>query len=389
MSALGPGPLAGLRVVDFTRVLAGPYATMLLADLGADVVKIEHHGAGDDTRAWGPHWVEGLSSYYQSVNRNKTSFACDLKSSGDRHAVRELCDEADVVMENFRTGTMDVFGLGPATLLAARPELVYCSLTGFGSGPGASLSGYDSIVQAISGLMSVTGAEETGPTKVGLAVVDIVAGLHLVAGVLAAVRHRDRTGVGQHVEVNLLSSALSAMTYHATAVANGGDVPVQLGNRHPSIAPSDVLECSDGSLMLAVGNDGQFVALCKLLDRTYLADDPRFETNVARLTNADELRAQLAPAIAGWRTAELAALLDAAGVPSAPICSVDAAMDRASVLGLDPVVSMTRADGSVSQQIRNPVRLSASPATYRTAPQRWSDVPRITHWKKEKKSWLS
>ena len=389
MSAQCDGPLAGVRVVDFTRVLAGPYATMLLADMGADVVKIERSGTGDDTRGWGPHWADDLSSYYQSVNRNKTSMACDLKSPTDQRAVRALCDRADVVVENFRTGTMDGFGLGPRDMLGARPDLVYCSLTGFGSGPGAALSGYDSIVQAISGLMSVTGPRDDEPAKVGLAVVDIIAGLHVVVGVLAALRHRDHTGVGQHVEVNLLSSALSAMTYHATAVANGGEVPARLGNRHPSIAPSDVLPTIDAAVMLAVGNDGQFRSLCRLLDRAHLADDVRFATNAARLRHADELRSLLGTAIAGWRVADLVAALDAAGVPSAPIHDTSTALDRAAQLGLDPVVPILRRDGSVSRQIRNPVGFSATPPTYRTAPQLWSDVPRVTHWKEEKASWLS
>lgn len=383
------GPLSGLRVLDFTRVLAGPYATMLLADLGADVVKIEHHDSGDDTRAWGPHWKDGLSSYYESVNRNKTSFSCDLKSEQDFDAVRQLCNGADVVMENFRSGTMASLGLGAEALRESNPGLVYCSLTGFGSTLGADLGGYDSIVQALSGLMSVTGGPDGDPSKVGVAVVDIIAGLHLVAGVLAAIRHRDISGVGQHVEVNLMSSALSAMTYHATAVANGGEVPKQLGNRHPSIAPSDVIACVDGSIMLAVGNDRQFRELCSALALPELAADPRFLNNIDRLQNADDLRDLLASALSLQQVEPLVAALERAGVPCAPINGMDSAIAYAARLGLDPVVTMTRPAGAPSHQIRNPIGFSLTPPTYRQAPQHWPDVPRVTQWKETKASWLS
>ncbi|HEX8133592.1 MAG TPA: CoA transferase, partial [Actinomycetes bacterium] len=227
-SSADAGPLAGVVVADFSRVLAGPYATMLLADMGATVVKVERPDGGDDTRAWGPPWSDGLSTYYQAVNRNKRSVVCDLSSPEDRRAALALCRRADVVVENFRAGTMRRLGLGPAEVLAVNPRVVYCSITGFGPGAGADLPGYDLLLQAVGGLMSVTG-QPGEPTKVGVAVVDVIAGLHALAGILAALRHRDATGQGQHLQVNLLTSLLSGLVNQVSGFLNAGTVPRALG----------------------------------------------------------------------------------------------------------------------------------------------------------------
>lgn len=275
------GALSGIVVADFGRVLAGPYMTMLLADLGADVIKIERPGSGDDTRAWGPPFAGGEATYFLGVNRNKRSVTLDLTDPGDLAAARAIVDRADVLVENFRPGTMEKLGLGYEDVRAGNPGLVYCSVTGFGTGEGARLPGYDLLVQAMGGLMSVTGEPDGEGTKAGVALVDVITGLHAGLGVLAALRHRERTGEGQRVEVSLLSSLLSALTNQAAAHLGAGVVPRAMGNRHPSIAPYEVFEAADRPMVLAVGNDRQFRALCERLGLPGLAGDARFATNTA------------------------------------------------------------------------------------------------------------
>ncbi|MEI8083528.1 MAG: CoA transferase, partial [Actinomycetes bacterium] len=251
-----PGALSGLVVADFSRVLAGPYATMLLGDLGAEVVKIERPGAGDDTRSWGPPFApNGQTTYFQSVNRNKRSLSVDLKSAEGVTVARELIARADVLVENFRPGTLDGLGLGYQRLHAENPRLIYCSISGFGSGAGAHLPGYDALLQAVGGLMSVTGDPPGHPTKAGVALVDVITGLHAVYGIMAALRHRDVTGRGQLVEVNLLSSLLSAMVNQSAAWVGAGIVPASTGNDHPSVAPYGLFQAADGPFVIAVGND--------------------------------------------------------------------------------------------------------------------------------------
>jgi crotonobetainyl-CoA:carnitine CoA-transferase CaiB-like acyl-CoA transferase len=257
-AAAGRGPLAGLLVADFSRVLAGPYATMLLADMGAEVVKVESP-AGDDTRSWQPPVRNGVSTYYLGVNRNKRSIALDLKDADDAAAARELARRADVVVENFKPGGLARFGLDYDTVAAGNPGIVYASISGFGSGPeGAALPGYDLIVQAISGLMSLTGDPEGQPYRAGISVFDVMAGLHATIGVLSALNRRHETGRGQHVEVNLLSSALSGLVNHSSAYVAGGVVPYRMGNSHPSLFPYEPLPCADGDLIITAGNNGQF-----------------------------------------------------------------------------------------------------------------------------------
>ncbi len=357
------GALDGLVVADFSRVLAGPYATMLLADLGAQVVKVERPGSGDDTRAWGPPYAaDGMSTYYHAVNRSKDSLVLDLGTSADRARARELALRADVLVENFKPGTMDRLGLGYGTLAPDNPGLVYCSVSGFGSGAGASLPGYDLLVQAAGGLMSVTGPAPGEPTKVGVALVDVVTGLHAVYGILAAVRHRDRTGQGQHVEVNLLSSLLSAMVNQSSAYLAGGVVPGILGNEHPSIAPYAPYATADRVLVLAVGNDAQFRTLVTCLGIPETADDPRFATNPDRVAHRAELRTTLEAALAARGAEAWQDDLTAAGVPCGVVHDLAGAFALAERLGLDPSVTTP---GSVVPQVANPLRMSATPPSYR------------------------
>ncbi|MFJ8659897.1 CaiB/BaiF CoA transferase family protein [Streptomyces sp. NPDC093795] len=361
------GALSGIVVADFGRVLAGPYMTMLLADLGADVIKIERPGSGDDTRAWGPPFAAGEATYFLGVNRNKRSVALDLTDPEDLAAARAIVARADVLVENFRPGTMEKLGLGYEDVRAANPGLVYCSVTGFGTAEGARLPGYDLLVQAMGGLMSVTGEPGGQGTKAGVALVDVITGLHAGLGVLAALRHRERTGEGQRVEVSLLSSLLSALTNQAAAHLGAGVVPRAMGNRHPSIAPYEVFEAQDRPLVLAVGNDRQFGALCERLGLPGLAGDPRFATNTARVAHREELVAALVGPL-GARTADSwFEELTAAGVPCGPINDLAAAFDLADRLGLAPRVPESAAGPG---QVAHPIRLDATPPTYRAAPPR-------------------
>lgn len=365
------GALEGILVADFTRVLAGPYATMLLADFGADVIKVERPPAGDDTRAWGPPYTpDGQATYFQSVNRNKRSVALDMKDDEDRWLARELADRADVVVHNLRPGTMERWGLGFEQLSEHRPELVYCAISGFGSGVGAALPGYDLLAQAVGGLMSMTG-EPGNPTKVGVAIVDVITGLHADIGILAALRHRDQTGVGQLVEVDLLTSLLSSLVNHASAYVTGGVLPVATGNAHTSIAPYQPVPTRDRPLVLAVGNDGQFGRLCQVVGRPGLASDERFDTNAARVRNRVELITELTPALADRDADEWQGLLTAAGVPCGPINDIRAAFDLAASLGLEPT-STYESDGGGggdgASTTSDPIRLSSTPARYRTPP---------------------
>jgi len=367
------GALDGVVVADFSRVLAGPYATMLLADLGAEVVKVERPGAGDDTRAWGPPYaVDGTSTYFAAVNRNKESVAIDVTTDAGLAQARALVRRADVLVENFKPGTLERMGLGYREVSRDNPGLVLCSISGFGSGEGSDLPGYDLLVQAMGGLMSVTGTDPDHPTKVGVALVDVVTGLHAVYGILAALHHRDRTGAGQHVEVNLLSSLLSAMVNQSSAYVAGGVVPGILGNDHPSITPYAVYSTADRPLVLAVGNDRQFRSLVTVLGIPATAADERFATNPARVAHRDEVRRALETALAAHGADHWHRELTAAGVPCGPINDVRGAFDLATSLGLDPVVSVP---GSDVPQVANPLRMSATPPTYRTAPPAVGSTP--------------
>lgn len=384
-----PGPLAGLRVADFSRVVAGPYAAMVLGDLGADVVKVERPGGGDDTRGFGPPFVpdgEGgeVSAYYLAVNRNKRGVAWDLASPEGRERARELALSCDVLIENFRPGTAARLGLSYEELSARHPGLVYCSISGFGSGQGASLPGYDFLVQAVGGLMSVTGPESGDPVKVGVAVVDVLTSLFAVNAVLAALYERERSGRGQRVEVNLLSSCLAALINQASTYLTTGRVPRPMGSRHPSIAPYETLRAKDRPVVVAVGNDAQFAVLAHLLERGWMATDPRFSTNAGRVRNREELVAELEAALAGATAADWAGRLQAAGIPSGLVNDVSEAFSLAERLGLEPLAHLDR-DGSKAAsagspdpaaQVASPIRLSRTPAALRLPPPRLGEHSR-------------
>ncbi len=358
------GPLSGVRIADLSRVLAGPYATMLLGDLGAEVIKIERPGVGDDTRAWGPPYADnGMATYFAGVNRNKSSRAIDLSSEDGRAEVRALIADSDVVVENFRPGALAAMGLGFDDLAAEHPGLIYCSISGFGSGEGRSLPGYDLLVQAMGGLMSVTGPGPGEPTKVGVALVDVITGLHATVGILAALHHRDQTGEGQRVEVNLLSSLLSALVNQSSGYVAGGVVPGILGNAHPSIAPYEVFATADRPIVIAVGNDGQFRALAAALERADLGEDERFATNPARVAHRAELKALLEERLQTRGAGEWQEAITAAGVPCGPINDLAHAFELAQSLGLEPIIEI---DGVPT--VSNPVTLSRTPVEYRLAP---------------------
>jgi crotonobetainyl-CoA:carnitine CoA-transferase CaiB-like acyl-CoA transferase len=343
---------------------------MMLADFGAEVTKVERPGVGDETRTWGPPYDErGEATYFQSVNRNKASVAIDMGSEAGLAELRRRAREADVLVENFRPGLMAAKGLDYDSLRAENPGLIYCSITGFGgSGEGAELPGYDLLVQGLAGLMSITGDPDGEPMKVGVALVDVLSGLFATVGILTALRHRDQSGEGQRVEVDLFSALLAAMVNQGSAYTIAGVVPKRLGNQHPSISPYEVYATGDGELVLAVGNDRQFAALCEVIGAPDLAADPRFATNPKRVENRKSLGAELERYLEARPAAEWSAELLARRVPAGQVNDLGAAFEFAASIGLAPTVEIPREDGSTVSLTRNPIRLSASPATYRTAP---------------------
>ena len=361
------GALDGIIVADFSRVLAGPYATMLLADLGATVIKVERPGTGDDTRSWGPPFSDGQSTYFQSVNRNKSSIALDLTQPDDCDIALRLAARADVLVENHKPGALTRFGLDFEQVRVLNPAVVYCSISGFGPGVGAGLPGYDLLVQAMGGLMSITGTSE--PTKAGVAVVDVLTGLHAIVGILAALHHRERTGEGQHVETTLLTSLQSSLVNQVASVVGAGVVPTFMGNAHPSIAPYEVFATADRPIVLAVGNDRQFVKLVEALDMPGLAKDERYATNSARVAHRAALKADVETSLRGRSADEWQVALTAVGVPCGPINDISQGLDLADRLGLDAVVTIADSRRAEPQgEVANPVRYSRTPASYRSAP---------------------
>jgi crotonobetainyl-CoA:carnitine CoA-transferase CaiB-like acyl-CoA transferase len=360
-------PLTGVVVADFSRVLAGPLASMFLADLGATVIKVERPGVGDDTRTWGPPYVEDTTTYFTSVNRNKRSITLDLGDPVDLRRARRLADRSDVLIENFRPGRLAAFGLDHDTLAISNPGLVYASVSGFGSGAGADLPGYDFVVQAVGGLMSITGEPEGEPTKVGVALVDVLTGLHATIAILAALRERDSSSLGQHVEVNLLSSLIGSLVNQGAAYVNGASVPAAMGNQHPSIAPYETLHTKTGMLAVAVGNDRQFEWLVRALARPELAVDERFASNGARVNNRIPLIRELEAALVVKNAAEWTVVLQAAGVPCGPVNDIAQAMALAEGLGLAPVVSFP---SSQIATLASPLTLHRTPVQYHRAPPR-------------------
>jgi crotonobetainyl-CoA:carnitine CoA-transferase CaiB-like acyl-CoA transferase len=360
------GPLSGLLVADFSRILAGPYATMLLADMGADVIKVEAPN-GDDTRTWMPPVRDEVSTYYLGVNRGKRSIVLDLRDEGDVVAARELARRADVLIENFKPGGMDKYGLDYASVENGNPAVVYASISGFGTGAGRHVPGYDLMVQAISGLMSLTGDPDGPPYRAGISVFDVMTGNHAVIGILAALRHRDGTGQGQHIEVNLLSSALTGLVNQSSAYVAGGVVPYRMGNAHPSVFPYEPLPTADNDLIVTAANDGQFRKLCEVLGIPEIADDPRFARNADRTEHRQELRPLLAAQLARRGAIEWFELLVAAGVPSGPINTIDGGFAMAERFGLDPIVEIGEGDRAVPTT-RHPIRFSRTPVHYTLPP---------------------
>lgn len=372
MSAVGEpraGALAGLTVLDLSRVLSGPFATMTLADLGADVVKIEQPGTGDDTRQWGPPFQGDEAAYFLSVNRNKRSLAVDLKSADGLALVRDLARRADVVVENFRPGTAARLGLGYDDLAAENPGLVYASISGYGqTGPDSHRAGYDAIAQARSGIMSVTGEADGPPVRVGVSSADLVAGMWAVIGILAALRERDRSGQGQWVDISLLDGSVSWLTYVASGYFATGTRPPRYGSAHPTIAPYQGFATKDGDLMLAVGNDAiwrRFASVAGLAD---LLEDPRFTTNPLRVEHRDELLPLVADAMAARTSVEWVEVLDAAGVPVGPIQTVDEVVTDPQVLARGMIGEVKHPTAGTVRTIGCPVRLTATPPQVRTAP---------------------
>jgi crotonobetainyl-CoA:carnitine CoA-transferase CaiB-like acyl-CoA transferase len=363
------GPLDGLLVADFSRVLAGPYATMLLGDLGAKVVKVERPGVGDDTRVWGPPWRGEQSTYFASVNRNKHSVVLDLSDPEGLRRARALAERADVVVENFRPGRFDRMGLGYEALRDVNPRVVYCSISGFGTEGGADLPGYDLLVQAVGGLMSITGSSPDEPVKVGVALVDVLTGLHATVGIIAALHERESSGVGQRVEVNLLSSLLSGLVNQSAGYVGAGFVPHIMGNRHPSIAPYESYPTADSPMVIAVGNDRQFRACAEVLGCPEWADDPRFASNPARVEHRHELFDAMCTQLRAKGAEDWFTALTAAGVPSGPIHDIAGAFALAERLGLDPV-----ADAGGEPTVANPITLSRTPASYRLGPPALGNV---------------
>lgn len=364
-----PAPLAGVRVLDLSRVLAGPYCTMVLADLGADVVKVERPGTGDETRSWGPPFAGGEAGYFLAVNRGKRSLALDLADPRGAQAARTLVSRADVVIENFRVGVAERLGFGYEALQAIRPELVYCSITGFGSGrEPAGRPGYDFVVQAESGLMSITGEPDGGPMKVGVAMLDVLCGLHAAVGILAALRAREHTGQGRRIEVSLLDSALAGLVNVAQAALLTGAEPARYGNAHPSIVPYEPFRAADGWIAVAAANDSLWRALCRALERPELAEQERFATNPGRVAHREELTGELARAFAARGADEWLARLEVAGVPAGKIRGVGEAFAAAAAAGRSASVTVEHPTAGEIELVCPPIEFEPPSDVVATAP---------------------
>ena len=374
------GPLAGLRVFDLTRILAGPTCTQLLGDLGADVIKIERPGQGDDTRKWGPPFVKDEagaetteSAYYLSSNRNKRSVAIDISQAEGQALARRLIGKCDILVENFKVGGLAKFGLAYPDLEDAHPELIYCSITGFGqTGPYAPRAGYDFLAQGMGGLMSLTGEPEGEPVKVGIGIADIMCGMYAVGAILAALHHRTQGGGGQYIDMALLDTQVAWLTYEGLNYLTSGQVPRRVGNEHPNIVPYKVLPCADGHFILAVGNDAQFRRFCEFAGAPGLADDERFVTNAARVRNREALYAILPGLTRAKRQGEWVDGLAALGVPSGPVNTLDQvfADPQVRARGLRAPMAYPGAKGGAVDLIGNPIKYSKTPVDYRLPPPR-------------------
>lgn len=372
-----PGALTGLVVLDLSRILAGPTCTQLLGDLGATVWKIEHPGtAGDDTRAWGPpfaHSAQGddsdLSAYFMCANRNKRSVAADLANADDLALITRLAARADVLVENFKPGGLARHGLDAETLCRRHPRLVYCSISGFGqTGPNRAKPGYDLMAQGYGGIMSLTGPPDGPPSKVAVGIADVMCGMYAATGILAALRHRDATGQGQHIDLALVDSAMAWLINEGVNFLTSGSLPARRGNAHPNIVPYDVFAAADGHVIIAVGNDAQFGRLCDYLGLEALARDPVAATNPARLRNREATLEPLRAALAGLKVADIVAELESRGVPVGPVNTLDAALGSDQAQARGAVISMDRRDGPPVSLLGNPLKLSATPVRYDAPP---------------------
>jgi len=379
-AAMNALPLSGIRIFDLTRILAGPTCTQLLGDLGADVIKIERAGAGDDTRKWGPPYVTGKdgkptgeSAYYLSANRNKRSISLDLSKPEGQAIAKRLIAKSDVFIENFKTGDLKKFGLDYQTLSAEFPRLVYCSITGFGqTGPYAPRAGYDMLAQGLGGIMSITGPAEGTPGgqphKVGVGIADIMTGMYSAVSILAALRHRDNTGEGQHIDMALLDTQVSWLANEGLNYLVSGKVPKRQGNAHPNIVPYEVFECADGFVILAVGNDGQFRKLCEFAGHAALADDPRFATNPQRVTNRQEVVRLVNEFMRTKPQAQWVEGLAKAGVPCSPVNDIGQVFEDPQVVARGMKITMPHASGVDVPLIASPIKMSKTPPSYRRAP---------------------
>ena len=364
-----PGPLDGIRVVDLSRILAGPYCTMMLGDLGADVIKIEQPDSGDDTRTWGPPWAGGESTYYLSINRNKRSLTLNLKHERARELLFRLVADADVLIENFKVGGLAAMGLGYERLREVNPRLVHCSITGFGpDGPYAKRPGYDFIAQGMGGVMSITGEPDGQPMKVGVAIADLTTGMFSCIAILAALRHRDRTGFGQHIDCSLLESVVAWLIHHGSAYLLAGVEPPRYGNAHPNIVPYRLFEASDKWFVVATGNDRQYYSLCRAIGRPELAEDPRFRLNRDRVANRETLEALLAEVFATRPAEEWTAALLGVGVPSGPVNTVPDIFADPQVLAREMLIELEHPTVGRMRQAGFPFKLSETPAEARRHP---------------------
>ncbi len=368
------GALSHLRVLDLSRILAGPWATQSLADLGADVIKVERPGTGDDTREWGPPYLNddsARSAYFCSVNRNKRSLALDLSKPEGAKILRQIACESHVVVENFKQGALAKYGLDYETLRADNPALVYCSITGFGQeGPEASRAGYDFMIQGMAGLMSVTGEPGGMPMKVGVALSDVLTGLNASVGILAALNHAERTGQGQSIDISLFDVTVASLANQAANYLFSEEAPARLGNAHPNIVPYQAFEAADGHLILAVGNDAQFKRFCLLAGMSELSEDVRFATNDARVRNRDELVPQVAAALRSRTVSDWLAALQEQGIPAGPINDIAEAFSEPQAVFRDLATQIEDDEGVEVPTVRSPLRLSLTPPSLRIAPPR-------------------
>ncbi len=377
-----PMALDGLYVLDLSRILAGPTATQLLGDLGATVIKVENpKTGGDDTRGWGPNYAQGidgtptdLSAYFMAANRNKHSISVDISTAEGQDIVRQLAARADVVIENYKPGGLEKYGLDHATLCAAHPGLVYCSISGFGqTGPNREQPGYDLMAQGYGGIMSLTGAPDGPPMKVGVGIADVMCGMYATIGILAALRHRDATGEGQHIDLALVDAQMAWLINEGCNFLTSGQVPKRRGNAHPNIVPYDAFAACDGHVLVAVGNDAQFVRFCDVIGASELGSDPAYATNLKRIENRERLTAALGPVLAALTKDDILARLRAAKVPGGPIQNVKDALSSDQAQARGTVVSVPRPDvaGGAVQLLANPLKFSATPVRYRRPPPRF------------------